>query len=100
MFAMKLKNLIMVSAASALLIGCANTKQTHNPKSEGENVNTPGKKGGAQLWAARCTQCHFARDPGTFSPEQWEIIMFHMRIRANLTAWETDSILEFLKSAN
>ena len=31
---------------------------------------------------------------------QWEIVVHHMLVRANLTADEHQSILEFLKAAN
>ena len=58
------------------------------------------EKGRAQLWAENCGRCHNQRSPTERSDRQWEIIVLHMRIRANLTAQEAKKILEFLKSAN
>jgi mono/diheme cytochrome c family protein len=112
---MKLENLLtrrrlgalalMAAMPVALLLsGCVSTGQAR-PASDSEDdanvaAESTSEKGGAQLWAARCTQCHYARDPGVFSPQQWDIIMLHMRVRANLTAAEHRAILEFFKSAN
>ena len=39
-------------------------------------------------------------DPASLSDRQWEIVLHHMRVRANLTAEEHELILEFLKAAN
>lgn len=58
-------------------------------------------RSGAELWSQSCTFCHhYLRDPSYYSADQWEVILFHMRVRANLTAHEHRAILEFLKSAN
>ena len=38
------------------------------------------------------------RSPSSYNDAQWETIMMHMRIRANLTPEENKKILEFLKS--
>ena len=56
-------------------------------------------KGGAQLWAENCVRCHNYRSPTSYSNAQWEVVMQHMRVRANLTAEEYTEILDFLKSA-
>lgn len=55
---------------------------------------------GAELWANNCQRCHNFRDPSSLSDAQWEVVLMHMRIRANLTAEEHRSILEYLKSSN
>jgi mono/diheme cytochrome c family protein len=57
-------------------------------------------KGGAQLWSENCARCHNIRSPSAYSDAEWEVVMLHMRIRANLTAEQHKAILEFLKSAN
>jgi len=75
--------------------GGISTEETAQAEPKGEE-----QKGGAQLWAEKCSQCHYARDPGAFGPAQWEMIMLHMRVRANLTVKEHRAILEFLRSAN
>ncbi len=58
------------------------------------------QKGGAQLWAENCIRCHNLREPRERSDREWDIIMHHMRVRANLTAEEHRLISQFLLSAN
>jgi hypothetical protein len=58
------------------------------------------KKGGAQLWAENCRRCHNLRAPTSYSADQWEVAVNHMRIRAGLTAEEARMITEFLKAAH
>ena len=60
----------------------------------------PMRKDGARAWAQNCMRCHNVRDPQERSDREWEIIVHHMRVRANLTAEEHRLILEFLKAAN
>ena len=55
---------------------------------------------GSKLWAQNCIRCHNSRPPTTYSDAQWEVVMMHMRIRANLTATEHKAIYEFIKSAH
>jgi hypothetical protein len=57
-------------------------------------------KGGSQLWAENCGRCHNIRSPSTYSDTEWQVILHHMRVRANLTAEEQKKILEFLKASN
>ncbi len=81
--------LLAASLMTFLVASCATTAAT-----DGHS------KGGAELWAENCGRCHNLRSPSSFSDRQWEIISFHMRVRANLTAEEHHKILEFLKSGN
>ncbi|HXT41630.1 MAG TPA: hypothetical protein VN887_16605 [Candidatus Angelobacter sp.] len=55
---------------------------------------------GAKLWAQNCGHCHNIRTPTFYSDSQWEVVVLHMRVRANLTADEHKEILAFLKSAH
>jgi len=57
-------------------------------------------KGGAELWADTCSHCHNLRSPSTYGPAQWEVAVYDMRVRANLTGEEQRKILEFLKAAS
>lgn len=52
---------------------------------------------GAQLWAMKCQTCHNAPPPNQFSPQQWDVIIAHMKTYANLTQPEQDKIVAFLK---
>ena len=58
------------------------------------------RKDGARTWEQNCMRCHNLRPPNERSDREWEIIVHHMRVRANLTAEEHRLILDFLKSAN
>ena len=94
--------LITACSAAFLLTGCSSVRQARsaaNPEGEPAAPNTTTTQGVAQLWSQRCSQCHYPRDAGTFSQDQWEIIMLHMRVRANLTAADHQAILEFLTPA-
>lgn len=55
---------------------------------------------GARLWRQNCGRCHNVRRPPERSDRQWDIIIAHMRLRANLTGTEAKAILEFLKASN
>lgn len=80
----------------AALAGCAASKAGNTPAQAG----TPAGKGAAQLWADSCMHCHGSRSPSAYSDGEWETVMLHMRIRANLTAEEHRKIVEFLKASN
>ncbi len=58
------------------------------------------EKGGAQAWSENCMRCHNLRPPAERSDREWDIIVHHMRVRANLTAEEHRLILAFLQAAN
>lgn len=58
------------------------------------------EKGGAELWAQSCSHCHNLRSPSTYGPYQWEVAVYDMRVRANLTGEEQRKILAFLKAAS
>jgi cytochrome c2 len=88
--------IVITCATLSWLIGCANTKQS-TETAAGATPPAP-EKAGAQLWVENCNRCHNIRSPGNYSPAQWEVVMMHMRARANLTPEEHKKILEFLKS--
>jgi len=86
--------IIISCVALTWLIGCAANQQS------GEVAAGATGKGGAELWAENCIRCHNIRSPSNYSPAQWEVVMMHMRVRANLTPEEHKKILEFLKSGS
>ena len=86
--------IIISCVALTWLIGCAANKQS------GEVAAGATGKGVAELWAENCIRCHNIRSPSSYSPAQWDVIMMHMRVRANLTPEEHKKILEFLKSGS
>lgn len=54
---------------------------------------------GEELWSNNCLRCHNIRPPGMYTDAQWDVIVHHMRLRANITGQEQRAIVEFLKSA-
>ena len=42
-------------------------------------------------------RCLNIRSPRFYDPAQWDVVMMHMRVCANLTPEEHKNILEFLK---
>lgn len=68
------------------------------PASEG--IFSPPARTGAQLWAENCTRCHYSRPPKQYSAQQWDIIVTHMRLRADLTGQEAREITKFLQANN
>lgn len=83
-----ISTIVLATTVSAYITGC---------KTQTEMVKA---KSGAQLWGENCIRCHNSPSPDTFSDDQWEVASLHMQIRGNLTAEETEKVLEFLKSAN
>src|SRR5262249_26265398 len=55
--------------------------------------------GGEELWSNNCLRCHNIRPPTMYNDAQWDVILHHMRLRANITGQEQRAIVEFLKSA-
>ena len=89
---------IILAALAFIACGCNSTG--HGGSSAMGGGANPDQPAGAKLWAQNCARCHNYRSPESYSDAQWEVAMLHMRIRANLTAEEHRTILEFLKSAN
>lgn len=54
---------------------------------------------GQELWSNNCLRCHNIRPPTMYSNAQWDVIVHHMRVRANITGQEQRAIVEFLKSS-
>ena len=98
--------LFVMGLSCAALLGCQTEPQVADREPEPIAMSQIGDKtslaipGGAQLWAQNCIRCHNIRNPASLSDRQWEIVLHHMRVRANLTTQEHEMILEFLKAAN
>ena len=63
-------------------------------------IGPPPQRSGVQLWSDNCARCHNSRPPEEFSPAQWETIVHHMRLRANLTGEEAREIVKFLQASS
>lgn len=55
---------------------------------------------GAQIWGETCIRCHNTPSPASYNDTDWETIGLHMKVRANLTAEQSNKVFEFIKSAN
>jgi len=60
----------------------------------------PPKKSGVELWSDNCGRCHNIRPPNEFSAAQWDVIVHHMQLRANLTSDEASQIVKFLQASS
>jgi len=91
--------------AAALISGCASTQPATTTAStqaaaKACPIGQESGKSGSQLWAENCVRCHNPRSPNAYSRAQWDLIVHHMRVRANLTAEEAHKIADFLKAAD
>ena len=95
---------MLVVAATSALTGCAGRGPAPAAKSGGGTDAAPASAavspGGAQLWAENCSRCHNIRPPQSYSDSQWEAVVMHMRMRADLTGPEQRSITQFLQASH
>jgi hypothetical protein len=94
--------------AAALLLGLSASWLFADPKS-GRSTSTDSSEAvaedsymglsGEELWSNNCLRCHNIRPPTMYSDAQWDVIVHHMRLRANITGQEQRAIVAFLKSA-
>jgi cytochrome c5 len=89
-------------SVAVIIIGLPATAQTPAPTSIAKAETTTAVKAeplsGAQLWAINCNRCHMARSPGEFTAAQWQTILMHMRVRANLPAAQAKELQKFLQA--
>jgi len=79
--------------------------QTQKPaeqKSEADSSKTkpkaaPKQLSGAELYSMHCNRCHPERYPTERTAAQWKTILLHMRVRANLPAEQSRTILKYLQ---
>jgi hypothetical protein len=96
-----------ILAALVLLFASTSWNLLAGPKADqtttqsGGTVSSDSYMGlsGEELWSTNCLRCHNIRPPTMYSDAQWDVIVHHMRIRANITGQEQRAIVEFLKSA-
>lgn len=75
----------VMSVIATIVISCAATQKIT-------------EKTGNVLWQENCLRCHNAPPSTAFNSGQWETIMLHMQVRANLTEAESQKIVEYLKT--
>src|ERR1700745_402540 len=89
-----LGTLIGLGCAVLIIAGCARgSPKGASTAAPAAGSPAPALAGGAELWARNCGHCHNIRSPSSYSDSQWDVVMMHMRVRANLTADEHKKIL-------
>jgi len=57
----------------------------------------PAKKlSGEKLFAINCSRCHTERYPTEFSRVQWQTLIMHMRVRANLPPAQAQAVYKYM----
>ncbi|MEP6673356.1 MAG: cytochrome c [Chthoniobacter sp.] len=59
---------------------------------------TAGALSGVELWSINCNRCHTYRASNEYTAAQWQNLLLHMRVRANLPAAQAREILKFLQA--
>jgi len=77
------------------LAGARKTSQSENAPNSAADMQPSGE----ELWTMNCQRCHNIRPATMYSNAQWDVIVHHMRVRANITGEEQRAIVEFLKSS-
>jgi len=91
--------LICVCACWDMFAGPKADQTTSNQSAGAVSSDSYMGLSGEELWSNNCLRCHNIRPPTMYSDAQWEVIVHHMRLRANITGQEQRAIVEFLKSA-
>ena len=76
------------------LIGCS-SPSTASPGVVSKSDQPAAAISGSEAWDQNCARCHNSISPTTYSDQQWDAIMMHMRIHARLTGEEERAILKF-----
>ena len=92
--------LILLVSTTWNLLAEPEANQKAPPRSSGA-VSSDSYMGlsGEELWSNNCLRCHNIRPPTMYNSAQWDVIVHHMRLRANITGQEQRAIVEFLKSS-
>jgi cytochrome c5 len=103
-FANRLLTCSLLAVAALAATGCgSNPAPSADPAPKGEplvKLFAAPKQSGSALWVANCNRCHNAAPPTAFTPPEWDMIVHHMRLRADITGQEARAIAEFLKSGS
>jgi cytochrome c5 len=91
--------LIFASAGWDVFAGPKATRKTATRSSSAATSGSSMELSGEELWSNNCLRCHNIRPPTMYSNAQWDVIVHHMRVRANITGQEQRAIVEFLKSS-
>jgi len=91
--------LLLVSTNWSLFAEPKTNRKADDKSSSGVSNDSYRGLSGEELWSNNCVRCHNIRPPTMYSDGQWDVIVHHMRLRANITGQEQHAIVAFLKSA-
>ena len=90
--------LIFAIASWDALAGSKASRETAPESSSAVTSDSRMQLSGQELWSNNRQRCHNIRPPAMYSAAQWDVIVHHMRVRANITGSEQRAIADFLKS--
>ena len=91
--------LLFINTSMDLFANPKAKRKTESESSSTVSSDTYMGLTGEQLWSNNCLRCHNIRPPTMYGNAQWDVIVHHMRLRANITGQEQRAIVEFLKSS-
>jgi hypothetical protein len=91
--------LLFISTSMDLFADPKAKRKTESESSSTVSSDTYMGLTGEELWSNNCLRCHNIRPPTMYGNAQWDVIVHHMRLRANITGQEQRAIVEFLKSS-
>ncbi len=91
---------IFASASGDVFAGSKASRETATESSSAVTSDSSAQLSGQELWSMNCQRCHNMRSPAMYSDAQWDVIVHHMRVRANITGAEQRAIADFLKSTS
>ena len=92
--------LILAGAGWNVFAGSKASRETATESSSAVTNDSSMQLSGQELWSMNCQRCHNMRSPEMYSNAQWDVIVHHMRVRANITGAEQRAIADFLKSGS
>jgi hypothetical protein len=93
-------SLLFIALAALGWNALAGPTETQSHLNDVAASRTRNEPDGQELCANNSQRCHNLQSPAMYSPAQWDIIVHHMRVRANLTGADQRAIAEFLKSSS
>jgi hypothetical protein len=98
----------LAGIAALLVLGCQTAPIDQREGPADRRIPTPGEEPdsyedsltGGRLFGLYCGQCHPARPLAERPFLNYENVMTHMRVRANLTGVEYDKLIAFLQRFN
>ncbi len=89
---------VLLCIVSCAVVDGADTKPADAKAAEKQKPKPAAKKlTGAELYSINCARCHAERYPTERTAAQWKTILMHMRVRANLPAEQSRTILKYLQ---